>query len=644
LEYLPAGAILHWEFNHFIVFERLQKDGVDVVDPASGRRRVPMAEFGRLFTGVALIFEPSESFTPQARGSRRLWYYARQVLSQSGLLSRILVTSAMTQAFGLGLPVLTGVLVDRIVPRGDIGLLQVLACGFVVIIVFSFLASYIRAHLLLHLRTHLDAQMTLNFLEHLFELPYAFFQRRSAGDLIMRLNSNATVREIITTGALSGALDGILVVTYLVMLLVTSPLLGSIVLALGLLRIVIFLLSRRRIRDLMSESLRKQAESQSYQVQMLAGIETLKAAGAESRAMQHWSNLFVNVLNVSLARGRLNALIQSLIGTLGFASPLIILVAGGLLVLDGQLSLGKMLALSALGAGFLGPLTALVGTAIQFQELGSYIERIDDVLQTPREQDPLQVTLARPLKGAITIENVTFQYSPISPPAVKDVSLAIGPGQMIAIVGRSSAGKSTLANLMMGLYQPTSGRILYDDVDLATLEARSVRAQLGVVTQHPYLFGATIRNNIALAAPESSLDAVVAAAKAAHIHDEIAAMSLGYETVLVDGGLSLSGGQKQRIALARALIDNPTILLLDEATSGLDAVTEGKIQQSLADLGCTRIVIAHRLSTIRNADLILVMEDGRVVEQGYHAELVERDGYYARLLASQLESRPRKGE
>ncbi len=636
LKYLEPGAILHWEFKHFVVFEKLQKNGVDVVDPALGRRLVPMEEFRRMFTGVALTFEPSETFEAQPGGPRRVWYYVRQLLSQSALFSRILVTSVLVQVFGLGLPILTGIVVDRVVPRGDFSLLQVLAVGFAAIFVFQFFASYIRAHLLLHLRTHLDAQMTLNFLKHLFELPYAFFQRRSAGDLMMRMNSNSTVREIITSTALSGALDGILVVSYLIMILVTSPLLGSLVLGLGFLRVVIFLASRRRIRDLMSENLRKQASSQGYQVQMLTGIETLKVAGAESRALEHWSNLFVDVLNVSLARGRLNAVVQSLLGTLGFASPLIILAVGALLVLNEHLTLGSMLALNALAAGFLGPLTTLVSTAIQFQELGSYIERIDDVLETPREQDPEKVTLARPFTGKIGVENVTFRYSPIALPAVREVSAEIEPGQMVAIVGRSAAGKSTLANLLLGLFQPSSGRILYDGVDLATLEAHSVRAQLGVVTQHPYLFGTTIRENITLSWPELSMNDVVKAAKLAHIHQEIEAMPMAYETMLVDGGLSLSGGQRQRIALARALVNNPTILLLDEATSALDASTEGKIQQSLASLGCTRLVIAHRMSTVRKADLILVLEEGRLVEEGLHQELLELGGIYAELLSAQV--------
>jgi ATP-binding cassette subfamily B protein len=636
LRYLDPGAILYWDFRHFVVFEKIQRGGVDVVDPGLGRRRVSLDEVKQKFTGVALVFERSEAFQPESGGSRRVWYYARQILGHSGLFTRVLVTSILVQLFGLGLPLLTGVLVDRVIPRGDFGLLGVLSVGFSAIVVFYFLSAYIRAHLLLHLRTQLDAQMTLNFLDHLIELPYSFFQTRSAGDLIMRLNSNATVREILTSSALSGAIDGVLVMTYLVMMIVVSPLMGAVVLGLGFLRVAIYVLSRRRIRELMSRTLAKQADSQSYQVQMLAGIETLKAAGAEPRAVEHWSNLFVDVLNANLARGRLDALLQSLSGSLGFASPILILITGGVLVINGHLTMGTMLALSALAAGFLGPLSALVGTAMQLQELGSYIERIDDVLETPQEQDPTTVTRADKLKGAIQLENVTFRYNPLSPPAVRDVSLEIAPGQMIAIVGRSAAGKTTLANLMMALYRPTSGRILYDGLDLATLEARSVRNQIGIVTQREYLFGISIHANIAITDPDLPMSAVIEAAKRAHIHDEIVAMPMGYETVLVDGGISLSGGQRQRVALARALVNEPAILLLDEATSSLDASTEKKIQASLDALHCTRIVIAHRLSTIRNADLIVVLEEGRLVEKGRHDDLVALGGIYSELLSAQF--------
>ncbi|MBW8876400.1 MAG: peptidase domain-containing ABC transporter [Acidobacteria bacterium] len=637
LRFLPPGSILHWQFNHFLVFERMTRDGAEIVDPGGGRRKVSREELGRSFTGVALMFETGEDFEPQEGQPRRLDRFIRLLKEQSGVLQRVLVTSAMLQLFALAMPILIGVLVDRVIPQGDVQLLTVLGAGLAVIVGFSFLSSLLRSYLLLYMRTHLDARMTLEFLDHLVDLPYAFFQQRSAGDLIMRLSSNSTVREILTSGALSGVLDGLLVTVYLVLLFVASPTMGVLVLVLGALRIGLFLFTRKRTRDLMSRSLQTEAKSQSYQVNLLAGIETLKASGAEHRSVEQWSHLFVDVLNVSLSRGRLQAFVDSTLSALGTASPLVILVWGAVQVLQGHLTLGTMLAMNALAAGFLTPLSTLITNAFQFQLLGSYLDRIEDVLETPREQDPSTVNPAPRLKGNIRLENVSFRYGPFAPWAVQEVSIDIPAGRFVALVGRSGAGKSTLASLLVGLYTPTEGRILFDGIDLSELDLRSVRRQVGVVPQHPYLFGNSIRANVTLSDPTLPLSRAVEAAKLAHIHDDILAMPMGYDSILADGGASLSGGQRQRLALARALVHRPAILLLDEATSALDTRTEREIQRELEGLRTTRIVIAHRLSTIRHADLILVMDDGRLVEQGRHDELIARDGVYASLVAAQVE-------
>src|SRR5215213_6066936 len=325
-------------------------------------------------------------------------------------------------------------------------------------------------------------------------------------------------------------------------------------------------------------------------------------------------------------------------GTLQLGAPLALLVYGGFQVLNGSISLGTMLATAALAAGFLEPLATLIQTGLQMQLLRSYMERINDVLDAPREQEGQTVATAPRLTGRIQADGVSFAYGgPLAPLVVKEVSLEVQPGQLVGIVGRSGSGKSTLAHLLLGIYPPTSGRILFDGRDLAELELKSLRRQIGIVTQRPYLFGATIRQNIALSDPAMPHERVVDAAKLACIHDEIVAMPMGYETLLVDGGASLSGGQQQRIALARALAHRPTILLLDEATSDLDGVTERLVHHNLSALGCTRIVIAHRLSTIVDADLILMMEAGSIVEQGTHDELIQHDGHYARLVRQQLE-------
>lgn len=642
LRLVPRGSILHWRFNHFVVFDRLDSDGLEVVDPALGRRTVPPEEASRAFTGIAVVFEPSEEFEPGGGdGSRgQVRRYLTRVLAHSGLLTRVIVTSLLVQSFALSVPFLIGILVDRVIPRGDRHLLLVLAVGLGAIVGFHLLASLIRLHLLLHLRTQLDARLTLDFLDHMVDLPYAFFQNRSAGDLMMRLNSNATIREILTSGALSAVLDGLLVSLYLILLFTASARMALLVLLLGATRVVLFLVVRKKHRELMSQSLHQQARSQSYQVQMLAGIETLKATGAEHRAVEHWSNLFVDVLNVSLDRGRLDAWVQSLLGALAVASPLAVLLYGGHLVLAGELSLGVMLAVNALAAGFLQPLSKLVGTAFDLQRMGSYLDRIEDVLETPKEQTGRETRPAPRLRGGIRLDGVSFRYAEALPPVVRDVSLEIESGSFVALVGRSGAGKSTMAGLLVGLYEPQEGTIVFDGASLAELDLQTVRRQLGVVPQNPYLFGDTIRNNITLSDPDARLGQVIEAARMAQIHEDVVSMPMGYETILADGGASLSGGQRQRLALARALVTRPAILLLDEATSHLDAITEARIHEELEELRATRIIISHRLSTVRKADQILVMDGGCLIERGTHSELLARRGLYRDLVEEQLE----KGE
>lgn len=643
LRFLERGSVLHWGFHHYVVLEGINGNRVRIVDPGVGRRTVTLEDLGKTFTGVALVFEPGADFVRSGAPRRGAMRYVRELVAQSALLRRILALSLVLRVLALATPLLTGLIVDRIVPGRDHSLLMVLGLALATIAGFDFASALVRAHLMLHLRTRLDAKITLDFVEHLIALPYAFFHQRSSGDLMMRLNSNTTIREILTAGTLTGVLDGALACLYLTFLFVANSTLGLLVLGLGFLRVLLFLGTRHRHAELMSKTLQVQARSRNYQVQMLSGIETLKALGAERQAVDRWANLFGDELNVSLARGRLDAFFEAGLNTLTTASPFVVLVFGATAVMAGSLTLGTMLAVSALAIGFLTPLTSLVSTAVQLQLLASYMDRMDDVLDAPPEQKKDQVVTTPPLSGRITLEDVSFRYTPMRPFAVRAVSLEIEPGSFVALVGSSGAGKSTLAMLLTGLYRPTSGRVLYDGMDLEGLELASLRRQLGIVLQQPYLFSESIRNNIALGDEGLPLHRIVEAAKKAHIHDFVQTLPLGYDSTLSDGGASLSGGQRQRLALARALVRRPSILLLDEATSHLDAESEREVLEELERLRATRLVIAHRLSTVVRADKILVMENGEIVEHGRHDELLARQGRYAELVRAQLSRTEVKG-
>lgn len=638
--FVTLPAIVHWEFNHFLVVERWTPKHVDLVDPALGRRRVTAEEFDASFTGVVIMLEPGVNFNRNsALAQVNLRSYAMNYVKQApAALLQILGASLLLQLFGLALPLLTAMVVDTIIPFGMRDALMLLSIGLLILLLAQLVTTLLRASVLLYLQTRVDTSMMLGFFEQLLALPQRFFLQRSSGDLLSRMSSNQVIRDTISNQLVSTVLDGSFVLVYLLILLSASPSFALLVVALGLIQAVLLIPTRRLVRDLAKRELVAQGKSQGYIAEALAGISTLKAAGAEQRALQQWSNLFYDQMNVSVRRSYVASLIDTAMSALRVFSPVILLLVGTGEVLNGSLPLGTMLALNVLAVSFLTPVSSLVTSGQKLQLVHSHLERIADVMEAEPEQDLRCVQQPPRLSGHIRLEHVHFQYDPNSPPVLRDISLTIWPRQKIAIVGKSGSGKSTLGNLLLGLYLPTKGQIFYDALPLHTLNYQAVRSQFGVVMQNSTIFSGSIRQNIALNHPEMTMDQVISAAQAAAIHDDIMQMPMEYETFVSEGGSGLSGGQRQRIALARALASTPVILLLDEATSAMDVITEQVVERNLRALACTQIIIAHRLSTIRNADLILVLDQGTIVEGGTHQELLRRNGYYARLIQSQLAS------
>ncbi len=636
--FVTLPAIVHWEFNHFLVVERWSPKFVEVVDPASGRRRMSAKEFDEGFTGVVIMMEPGVQFSRASKSSQlTLGTYAKSYIQQAPMaLVQVLGASLLLQLLGLIFPLLSEIIIDNLIPMKGISALQLLGLGMILIVLAQVGTRLLRALILLYLQARVDTNLMFGFLERLFSLPQRFFLQRSTGDILARVGSNTVIRDTISNQLFSTILDGLFVLVYFGILISQSLSFTLIIAVIGALQALLLLSTGKHLSELNRRELAATGKSQGYLTETVAGIKTLKSAGAEHRVLERWSNLFFDQMNISVRRVYVSTLIDTVMGGLGTFAPLIILWLGTQQVINGTMSIGTMLALNTLGASLLGPITSLVSSGRQIQLVGSHMERLADVIEAEPEQDLQTVAQPPKLTGQIRLEGVSFQYDPQSPPVLRDINVEIKAGQKVAIVGRTGSGKSTLGALLLGLYAPTAGNILYDNIPLRKLNYQAVRAQFGVVMQEANVFSGSIRENITLNDPGMDMEQVIQAAQLAAIHEDIMKMPMEYESMVSEGGNALSGGQRQRLAIARAIVNAPAVLLLDEATSSLDVVTERAVEQNVSQLACTQIIIAHRLSTIRNADMILVLHEGQIVEYGDHEGLLRLGGYYANLIQYQL--------
>ncbi|MBO6148538.1 MAG: NHLP family bacteriocin export ABC transporter peptidase/permease/ATPase subunit [Lachnospiraceae bacterium] len=633
-------CIIHWEFNHFVVLDGFKGNKAYLNDPAKGAYAVSMEVFDEAFTGVCLMIEPGENFKPGGKPKSILEFARKRMKGAEAAVFFVVLTTILGSLFGIFNATFTELFMNQLLTGYDRDWLYPFIAALAFLSFLQVVVAWIKAIYSLRINGKMAVVGNTTFMWKVLRLPMEFFSQRMAGDILMRQGTNARIAGTLVNTFAPMILNAGMAVFYLVVMMRSSLLLTSV----GLLSICLNLLVSRIITDkrinITRVMMRDQGKLSGTTVSGIEMIETIKSSGAEDGFFEKWAGYQAGVNTQGVRYKRLDAylgLIPQLIS--GFADTAV-LVLGAFLVMRGQFLVGMIMEFQIYMNSFLAPTETLISTSGDILEMRTDMERVQDVMEYPdgisgeEEAEDSRKEYSK-LTGHIVLKNVTFGYSKLADPLIRDFNLEIKPGSRVAFVGFSGCGKSTMAKLISGLYEPWEGDILFDGKHISEIDRSIFTGSVAVVDQDIILFEDTIANNIRMWDTSIKDFEVIMAARDAHIHSDILLRDKGYNYVIMEGGKDFSGGQRQRLEIARVLAQDPTVIILDEATSALDARTEFEVVNSIRDRGIACIVIAHRLSTIRDCDEILVLDKGIVVERGTHDELMEKNGLYTKLVTSE---------
>ncbi|WP_142848451.1 NHLP family bacteriocin export ABC transporter peptidase/permease/ATPase subunit [Telmatospirillum sp. J64-1] len=635
---LPVPSIIHWNFNHYVVFRGIKGDRVHLNDPASGPRVISRQELDESFTGVVIALERGEDFAPGGTPPRPFAQLADSLRGSRPALALVALLSLFLVLPGIVIPGLTSQFIDMVLVQQMESWVMPLVLGLLLATLLQGGVTALQQHYLLRLEAKLAVTLAGRYLSRLMTLPMRFFTQRHAGELANRVAATDRVATLLSGELATNLFNAMSLVFYLAVIAFFDPVMAAAAAVLGGCNALALVFAARKRDDLNRQLLGQQGKLLSATVGSIHNIETLKATGGESDAFALWSGHQAGLLTTRQEIGVQSALLSVIPALTTALAPVAVLGIGGYRVMEGVLTIGALVAVQTLFQNFMGPLAGLTQLGARLQLIKGDIARLSDVLSTPpppsaemEEQDP---AFSAPPQGRVELRSVSFGYSPLDEPLIANFSLTLEPGKRIALVGGSGSGKSTIGRLVSGLLQPWEGEILIDGIPLAELSPARFVATIAHVDQDIMLFEGTVRDNLTLWAKDVPDEVLTRALKDAEIHAEVASRPGGYDGMIREGGLNFSGGQRQRLEIARALVNDPAVIVLDEATSALDPVTEHAIDSNLRRRGCACLIVAHRLSTIRDADEILVMEHGTVVERGTHEDLMARNGRYADLIRS----------